>query len=102
VIILRKGGGTVEVHFAQTNPEEAYSGSLTVTLLQPSPDGSEWYQQTASATNARDRTLTLNTAPPGDYLLFAWPMPNEIEYLNPQVLAQYRSLATADRQEDRL
>jgi hypothetical protein len=65
-------------------------GSAAVTLLKRSTNGSDWRQegQTVNVNNARESSTQLNNLPPGDYSLFVWESPNEIEYLNPDVFSQ--------------
>ena len=83
-ITLRQGGGILQVVVPK--------GSAAITLLKRSTNGRDWLQQgqTVGVNNAR--STQLSNLPPGEYSLFVWESPNEIEYLNPDVLTKYQSL----------
>ena len=85
-ITLRQGGGMIQVVVPK--------GSAAITLLKRSTNGGDWRQegQTVNVNNPRESSTQLSNLRPGEYSLFVWESPNEIEYLNPDVLTKYQSL----------
>jgi hypothetical protein len=77
-IILRSGGGSI------TGTIEGLSGTMPATVLLVRQTGASGIPIEVQAFGGR---FTANNLPPGDYSLYAWPLGRQIEYLNPQVLA---------------
>ncbi len=90
-IVLAQGGGTIEVSFQ--NDSAKVNTQLKLTLLRRLPTGNEWVEQGQPMTALSEGgTFSLRNIPAGEYSLFACPAPNEIEYLNPEVMEKYRPL----------
>ncbi len=93
VVLVQGGGGTVEVSFPSDLAKA--SSFVKLTLLRRSPNRNEWAMTGQAVPANTARNVNLPNLAAGDYLLFAWPMPTEAEYLNPEVIQKYKSFGQA-------
>jgi hypothetical protein len=88
-IVLAQGGGTVEVSLERGVARAVPQARLT--LLRHLSTGDEWTPQGQPIYAGGASPFSLPNIPPGEYFLFAWSSPGEVEYLNPDVIDKYHS-----------
>ena len=90
-IALAYGGGTIQVSCSCTRGQAPQFTLLRRGRLRIQ----EYDQQPAPVSRAKDLPMVTDHeweykgAPPGDYMLLAWPHGSAVEYLNPEVLTNY-------------
>ncbi len=92
-IVLAQGGGTIEITFS--GPVAEANAGVKVTLLRRSSIGNEWAAEGRPLVEGAVPNAKMSGVAPGEYLLFAWPLQREMEYLNPEVIEKYKSFGVA-------
>jgi 5-hydroxyisourate hydrolase-like protein (transthyretin family) len=88
-VVLGAPGGTVQG--AGASSDAAQSSAVLVALLRRDGDAMVLERQTYVVPSRPPRQFTLQGVPPGDYLLFAWPITAQVAYAEPEFIRQYES-----------